>query len=52
VERQHVSYLFILAMVLAAAALAAYLRHNTRDCKIARQKTREREARVKRMGER
>jgi hypothetical protein len=40
-------YLLIAGVVLAVAVSAGYAQHNTRACKIARQKAQEDDARVK-----
>jgi len=48
VERQHVAYLLIALLVLACVIWVGYMRHNTRDRKMSRQRTRERGHRDKR----
>lgn len=46
-----IAYLLIAAMVLAAGSLIAYSRYNRHDRRIARQRGREEDARVKRIQE-
>lgn len=43
-ERQHIAYLLIAVMLVAATAWVAYAWHNTRARKYARRKVRERAA--------